>query len=261
MLNIFQRRPFIEQQSAEWIFDTFYWVLTNFDSKEFFARSRLVQPTNEYFSGSVDSVHGKAENVFNHTLKYTGLSHWPFKLQAPEEFINSPLPQLNIGNFNRDSSDVNLPALAKEQPLYITYNPQQTLKPEDLASSFAHLIAQHTVYQSQKLPPGGAEYLAEATEVFAIVMGFGVVFANSAYTFRGGCGSCYNAQANRQATLSENEVLFSLAIYCRLKDIPTEDATRHLKKHLRSGYKSALKQVKENQEMIARLIALINYPR
>lgn len=263
MLKLFKPKPLIDQSSADWIFAAFGWALTYFDKEEFFQRSCLVQPTNDFFPGRVDSVHAKAENIFQGTLKYAGLKHWPFQLQKPELFQDQPPQLLQLTELPRNSGETSLPALlssqafeqASEVELNLSYNPNQTLKPEDLSSSFAHILAQHMVLQSQQLPPGGKEYYAEGTEILAIFMGFGVMFANSAYTFRGGCGSCYNAQANRQATLSENDVIFSLALYCRLKDIPTADATRHLKKHLKSSYKQAVKQIDQQPEQLKKLLA------
>jgi hypothetical protein len=254
MLTIFQSRPLIDSSSADWIFDTFEWVLQNFDSDEFFHRSRLVQPTNDFFPGNVDSVHAKAENIFQHTVRHAGLSHWPFRLQSPEQFKNIPAVPLHFAAVVRDSKHNTLPALICEHALHLTYNPQQTLKPEDLSSGFAHWIAQHLVAQAQQLPPKGMDYLAEGTEVLAVVMGFGVLLANSAYTFRGGCGSCYNGQANRQATLSEDEVVFALALYCRLKEIPDGHATSFLKKHLKSSYKRARKQIEKQPEALKTLM-------
>ncbi|ROS05472.1 hypothetical protein EDC56_1002 [Sinobacterium caligoides] len=253
MFGLLKTQPLLAEQSAEWIFSTFDWALKNFDSREFFTRSRLVQPTNEFFAGRVSSVHEKAENIFQHTLRYSGLQHWPVQLQAPELFQNTPAQSLNLLQVQRDSVSAALPALHSDIPLYVSYNPQQTLKAEDMSSNYAHLLAQHLVAQSGQLPPGGKDYFLEATEVLAVFMGFGVMFANSAYTFRGGCGSCYNAAANRQATLSENEVVFSLALYCQLKEIPASEATRHLKKHLRRSYKQALKQIAGLDERFAAL--------
>ena len=255
LLNVFKTKPLLDSESADWIFEAFHWALTNFDSQEFFNRSKLIQPTNQFFPGGVNSVHAKAENIFKHTLNHAGLSHWPFQLQPPEHFQNLPVQPMNVDSFKRHSAKNTLPVLSSAQPIYISYNPQQTLKPEDLSSSYAHVLAQHLTVQSQQLPPGGPEYFAEGTEILAIFMGFGVMFSNSAYTFRGGCGSCYNAQANRQASLSENEVIFALALYCRLKDIPYSEATRHLKTHLKTNYKQAIKQIEDQQEHLSNLLA------
>ena len=261
MLSFFKAKPLIATSSADWIFQAYEWALTHFDHDEFYARSRLIQPTNEYFSGKVDSVHEKADMVFKYTLNYAGLDHWPFQLQSPEQFQYKPSPQLSINSsetcvsVKRDSMASSVPAIFSSEPLFVSYNPQQTLKPEDLSSSFAHLFAQFLVYQSQHFPPGGPDYFAEGTELLAIFMGFGVMFANSAYTFRGGCGSCYNGQSNRQATMSESEVVFAMALYCKLKGIPTSEATRHLKKHLKASFKQALKQINGQPEKLHALLA------
>lgn len=261
MLNLFKSAPLLEKDSAEWMFDTFAWALTHFDSEEFFKRSRLIQPSNEFFPGRVDNVHAKAENIFQHCLNYSGLKHWPLALQAPEYFQNIAPQPLQLEQMQRQSGGAQLPAIVSNEKLQLTYNPQQTLKPEDLASSFAHGFAQHLVMQSQQLPPGGADYFTEATELVGIFMGFGVMFANSAYTFRGGCGSCYNGAANRQATLSENEVVFALALFCRLKNIPTKEASQHLKSHLKGAYKKAIKQIDAQPEQLARLLKYQHTPQ
>jgi len=257
MLNFFRSKPLIDDASCEWMFDTFEWALTHFDQQEFFQRSQLIQPTNDFFPGNIDSRHGMAETIFNHVVKYAGLSHWPLQLQALQSFSSQPPALLDLSAIQRNSSGANtLPALIASQPLAMTYNPQQASKPGDLASSYAHHLAQHIVAQSQQLPPGGAEYFNASTEIVAIFMGFGVMMANSAYTFRGGCGSCYNAQANRQASLSEDNVVFALALFCRLKGISTGDATRYLKGYLRRDFKQALKQIEREPARLQQLLAL-----
>jgi len=253
MFNLFKNSAILEASSAEWIFDTYAWALTYFDAEEFFQRSRLIQPSNEFFPGRVDSVEAKAHNIFQHTLNYTGLQHWPFVLHEPQRFQNCTPPLLELKKIQRQSSSAQI-AITTDATLDLTYNPQQTLKPGDLASSLAHAIAQHLVMQSRQLPPGGADYLIEATELIGIFMGFGVLFANSAYSFRGSCASCFNASANRQATLSEDEVIFALALYCRLKGIPKSAATGFLKSHLKAAFKKSNKQIDKHPDQVSRLM-------
>lgn len=262
-------KPLVDQNSADFIFSTVAWVLQNFDHEEFFNRTRLVAPSNEFFPGRVSSVEEKAENIFQHTLRHTGLRHWPFELKSMiEREMNSecqiqPAPQEELALIHRNSypnslmTDEDAGAYGKEvpviitpQPLFVFFNPQQTLKPEDLSASYAHVIAQHLIIQSKQQPPGGSQFFAEASEVLASMMGFGVLLSNSAYTFRGGCGSCYNAMANRQPALTELDSVFVLALFCRLKGIPYKEATMHLKKYLRPSYKQAVKQIDQRLEQV-----------
>lgn len=248
--SLFRTRALVDQTTEDFIFSTVAWALHNFDHDEFFQRTRLVEPTNEFFPGRVNSVHEKAQNIFQHTLRYSGLSHWPFELKSMIEYeLNSecqlqPQPQPELEYVHRNSAiELPVPIIMTEQPLFIFYNPQQTLKPEDLSASYAHVIAQHLMIQKGLLPPGGNRFFAEASEILASIMGFGVLLSNSAYTFRGGCGSCYNAMANRQPALTELDNVFVLALFSRLKGIRYTQATRHLKKHLRPSFKRAVKQI------------------
>lgn len=249
--------PLVDKNTEDFIFSTVAWILQNFDHEEFFKRTRLVQSSNDFFPGRVTSVNEKAQNIFQHTLRYSGLSHWPLELKSMMEYeLNSecqiqPKPQPELARVRRNSAvDFQMPVIMTEQPLFVFYNPQQTLKPEDLSASYAHVIAQHLMIQIGQMPPGGNKFFSEVSEVLAAIMGFGVLLSNSAYTFRGGCGSCYNAMANRQPALTELDNVFVLALFCRLKGIRYQDATRHLKKHLRSSYKQAVKQIDRRLEAV-----------
>lgn len=227
----FRSKPLVDHVTAEWVFETFAWALQTFDAEEFFQRTQLIQPSNEFFPGRVASVEEKAANIFQHTQRYAGLNHWPLQLLSTQQLQANPQCQLP-------------PA------------PQQTLKPEDMAASYAHVLAQHMVVQGRVLPPGGQALFAEASELLAGFMGFGVLLANSSYTIRGGCGSCYNAMANRQPALTEFDNVFVLALFCRLKNIDNKSATRYLKKHLHKPYKMALKQIDSFPEQVSRLQAI-----
>ncbi len=267
--SFFKTKPLIDQSSADFIFSTVAWVLQNFDHEEFFHRTRLVIPSNECFPGRVSSVDEKAQNIFQHTVRYAGLRHWPFELKSmverdtQSECQLQPVPQDELALIYRHSfPDIDVsegiygkevPVIITQQPLFVFYNPQQTLKPEDLSASYAHVIAQHLIIQSTLQPPGGMQFFAEASEVLASMMGFGILLSNSAYTFRGGCGSCYNAMANRQPALTEVDNVFVLALFCRLKGISYKDATAHLKKHLRASYKQAVKQIDQKLERLNEL--------
>jgi hypothetical protein len=260
--SFLRAKPLIDENSADFIFSTVAWILQNFVHSEFFNRTRLVAPSNEFFPGRVSSVDEKAQNIFQHTVRYAGLRHWPFELKsmierevnsecqvqpAPQDELalihRNSFPQTSLSDEGADEYGMQVPVIITPQPLFVFYNPQQTLKPEDLSASYAHVIAQHLIIQLGQQPPGGNQFFAEASEVLASMMGFGVLLSNSAYTFRGGCGSCYNAMANRQPALTEIDSVFTLALFCRLKGICYKDATIHLKKHLRSSYKQAVRQV------------------
>lgn len=270
--SFLRAKPLIDENTADFIFSTVAWVLKNFDHEEFFNRTRLVAPSNDFFPGLVNSVDEKAQNIFHHTVRYAGLRHWPFELKSMIEHDNNdegqmqPVPQdelalihrssfphISIADEGADAYGIQVTVIITQQPLFVFYNLQQTLKPEDLSASYAHVIAQHLIIQSKEQPPGGNQFFAEASEILASMMGFGVLLSNSAYTFRGGCSSCYNAMANRQPALTELDSVFTLALFCRLKGIRYQEATRHLKKHLCVSYKQAIKQIDQRLDQVSDL--------
>jgi hypothetical protein len=243
--NWLRPQQLVSDQSAMWIVDCFQYAIEHFDREEFFKRSQLIQPTNAFFPGNVTSIEEKADNIFQHCIRYAGLSHWPFKLNHSAMAIAPAALKADTQLVTRDSQNKLAEIETKNSQFTIGYNNQQTLKPEDLAASFAQLFAQYMIFHAPQLPPQGKTHLMEASEIISVFMGFGVVLANSAYTFRGGCGSCFNPSANRHASLSENEILFALAVFCCYKDIPTPEATKHLKKHLRRPFSTARKQAQQ----------------
>lgn len=238
----------ITQSSALWIVDCFAYAFKYLDKEEFIQRTQLIKPSNQFFPGAVASVEEKAENIFQHSLGFSGLAHWPFQLLHPSKVATIGDANIRMhrdGQLDtaRNSRQVISCADFSQGSIFLSYNPQQTLKAEDLAASYGQLFAQHLIYQARHLPPNGAQYLQEASEVVAVFMGFGVMMANSAYTFRGGCGSCFNAASNRQANLTENEIIFALAMFCKLKKITAKEGTLHLKKHLKRPFLTASRQI------------------
>jgi hypothetical protein len=69
------------------------------------------------------------------------------------------------------------------------------------------------------------------------------MFANTALIFpRGGC--CGGPVVRRQASLSQHDITYALAIFAALKDLPQKDVVKYLKKSLRGHFKQALREVK-----------------
>ena len=89
-----------------------------------------------------------------------------------------------------------------------------------------------------------------AGELTGIFMGFGLMFANSAVVQRsGGCGGCGGGQSPvRQVFMNEEEATYALAVFCHLKGIDRNQASKHLKKHMRGFFKAALKDCKQRIE-------------
>jgi len=245
--NIFTKKTGIDENTQQWIFDTFAWALENFNIQVFQKETQLVLPTNEFYSGRVESSEAMAKNIFDHTKNYAGMNNWPIELVNPTQNISSELPQLRVTRELRGKA-ANIEVVQdygfnNQKSIHFTFNPNQLNQPQDLIASYAQQLATVLVLQQKVLPPGGQDYIPQAIDLLACVMGFGVIFANTAYQFKGGCGSCYNPRANRQATLSENDTVYALALFCLLKSISPKSVKQHLKSHLRKTYSLAYREL------------------
>jgi len=236
----------IDEDSHQWILDTFSWAISHFDVVEFKNNSQLVLPNNEFYQGSVSSVHEMALSIFKQTVTYAGMQQWPIVLVTPEQFFAGSqqitIPQFNLvencrgentpfATLNEQNSEK-----LQQQPIMLSYRENQVNQPQDLISSIVQNLANIIIVQQSNLPPGGKEYIPQAVDVLACFMGFGVIFSNTAYQFKGGCGSCNNPNANRQSALPEIETLHALALFCLLKNIKPKSVKAHLKSHLRKQF-------------------------
>ena len=248
MFGLFENKPLLEESQSQWLFDSYGWALDNFNADIFFNQTELILPTNKFFPGRVDSELGMANLIFDRVKSYAGISHWPTLVVDHSMCAIPNAPQLEIKGALRQLDGVADESVVEEARLQIPYNPQQISNPEGMIASFAHTVAHYMGQMAKQPPPGGAEFWPHVTEVLASYLGFGLMFANSAYTFRGSCASCYNPNANRDAYLSEQQSVYALAIFAVLKGIPSSSITSHLKGHLRGFYKKAVKEISQRTE-------------
>ena len=151
-------------------------------------------------------------------------------------------------------------SVADKHKLLITYHPDQLKNPEALIASYAHMLSHYLGTMAQQPSPGGEEFWPQTTEVLAAFMGFGLIFSNSAYTFkRNTCGSCAGSVPNRSGHLSQFEMTYAFAIFCTLKKIPNKDVLPHLKKSLRSFFKKSVIDINKRSHSLG-LLKKINAP-
>jgi hypothetical protein len=253
VLGLFNKQPVVDPASSEWIFEAFGWALQNFDAELFHSDTVLVRPTNEYFPGKVNSVQGMAQIIFDRVKHYAGVSHWPTLVQDQRLCQSIESQQVLIHGALRGPAGIADESIDDTQRLVIPYNPQQINNPEGMIATYAHILSHHMGRLKNVPPPGGLAYWPQATELLAIYLGFGFMFANSAYNFRGGCGSCYNPYAQRDAYLSEVEATYALALFCQLKSIPNGEVTPHLKSHLRGTYRKSVREISQKMQAVDRL--------
>ncbi|MEH6472042.1 MAG: hypothetical protein V7752_12405 [Halopseudomonas sp.] len=240
LTSLFQPKPLLDDDSADWICQQFGWILQQFDRDYFLQQTPLVLPNNDYFPGKADSHQGMAQLLFDRVKQYAGLEHWPTELfdasQRPPD-QTQPLPALPL----QRGQDL-VPSI-EATPLPIYFNPAQVNDPQAMISSFAQSIGNAYAQQASQAPNVSAEQWPLLVELVAIYLGFGIPMTNSAFAFAGGCGGCGKRAAQRQAFLSQDEALFGLALFCQLKQIDAKQVLPQLKPHLKKLYKRANQQL------------------
>lgn len=240
--TFFKNKPVIEEASQAWIFDTFAWCIDQLDGDFFKKSTELILPNNSFYPGSSSSVEEMAEVIFTNTSKYAGMSSWPIQLVASNNFAQAAMPQLAFSTSLRgESCQVTnrhtIPAID------IPFHPSQLNQPQDLIAYLVQKQAGILLSQHGVVAPGGKAFLPQTIDLVACFMGFGVIFANTAYQFKGGCGSCNNRSLNRQAALAELETVYALALFCVLKESDIKPVKKALKSHLYKSFKQAYKEI------------------
>lgn len=248
--------PVLDEESIQWQFEVYEWALRSFDADIFFNQSLLVEPSNKFFPGNADNIEDMAQLIFDKVKEYAALKHWPCRLSTDQSCATQP-SRVVISGALRNADGIEPGNVADEQRLLILYDPRQVRNPEAIIASFAHTLSHHLGSMAENMPPGGEDNWPHVTEILSVFMGFGLMFANSAFVYRNvTCGSCQPTTVNRTSYLSQYDVTYALAIYCVLKDIPVRVAAANVKKTLRSYFKKAYKDVKKRETELETLSAL-----
>lgn len=256
ILDLFKSRPLLDEESIEWLFELYHWALNNFDADIFFSETVLVVPSNKFFPGNANSNAEMAQLIFDKVREYAGLKHWPCRLTAEQSCATQPA-RITVSGALRDMNGIEPEFVLEENRLMIAYDPRQVNNPEAIIASFAHTLSHYLASMAPDMPPGGEENWPQATEVLAVFMGFGLMFANSAFNYRNtACGSCQPVKVNRQSWLSQYDITYALAIFAVLKEMPPGQVTKHLKKSLRAFFKKAYKDVIKRKNEFGQLTAL-----
>ena len=245
LFGFLNRRPLLDETYAGWMFDVYAWALRNFDPVMFRNESVLVTPTNQHFPGTANSPDEMAHLIFDRVVAYAGMAHWPLKLLPPDSCVLEPATEVRVIAGARGSRAV--AAETSSARLTLSYDPSHLNNPEAMIAVFAHTLAHYLGTSASEPPPGGAENWPHVTEILAVFLGFGLMFANTALVLpRGGC--CGGPVVRRQAYVSQHDITYALAIFSVLKGLPKQDVLAHLKKSLRGHFKQALREIKDKYE-------------
>jgi len=258
MLNFFQSKEILDEASIHWMLDCYAWALRNFDAHIFFNETRLVLPNNDYFPGQETSANARMDLILQRVKHFAGMDNWPVRLVDEEEYLSSSCaagpPKLLVNGSLRGTQSIAPKLVASEQSLLVVGQPQLLHNPQALIASYAQMLAHYLGHAASEMPPGDLENWPHVTELLAVFLGFGLMFANTAYNVRvSSCGSCQGPSPERINYLSQYDITYALAIFASLKEIPVKQVTGNLKKTLHTFYKKALKDLSRHEKELNQL--------
>ncbi|WP_051309244.1 hypothetical protein [Desulfogranum japonicum] len=249
MFNIFKKKPLLTQEAKDFQIDCFKWLLTYFGGDDFYKKTELILPTQQYFPLKSSSPDSLAIETFEKVKAYACMEEWPCVLEVQEKdpeirvaptVILQNVPNNPLGTFEARS----------ENEIVITYNPRLLSNPIQLVATFAHELSHYLTATAPEPPPGGMDNWEYATDICATFLGFGVFVANAAFTFQQYSDiESQGWSVSGGGYLSEEEHSYALAIFLHLRDINPERAYPHCDTNIKAYLKRAFREINDSDEI------------
>jgi hypothetical protein len=255
MFGLFKPKLLIDQVEFDWLLAGIKWFYNEFGGLDKLGQTRLILPDVENFPAVNLKGHALAEYYFVRVKALAGMTDWPCDLVEGERERET-----------RVSAGLGLKHLTKGPPLgtfgyadgryQVSYNPSELQRPQSLIATFAHELAHYLIHTAKTNPPGGRDLEEHATDLAAVLLGFGLFMSNSSKSFE--AFQNFEEQgwrARAQGYLSELSLVTALAIFVRLTRADGEVARRELKDYLRVPFARTLKALDQTYPDLTDVIA------
>ena len=248
--RLFRRRHFLDADDDAWHLETWLWLLKNHDGISKLKARRLITATREFFPPTSARGHERAVHIFDCVKRHAGMSEWPCSLEPQPErpasrvaelgVVKSDKGRLPLGSYGLDGNAV-----------VITYDPALVDDPTALVATLAHELSHYLIDATPGMPPGGQAMHEYATDLTVVFLGFGVFAANRAFNFTQH-RDVYSQgwKTSGQGYLRERDWAFALAVFCVLRDEPTEQLRALLKRHIFSDVQEAGRFFRRNPTLL-----------
>lgn len=255
MFRIFKKKPVIDISSRKWILDNYAWAMRNCGGGSTFEDIELVLPNNEYFPAKSDDRRELVRSVFENMKKYAGLQDWPIDIIEKEGNPNPIVaPTIVVSGAPYEATTKVIFPENDEDMIIISYSLELVNNFERLVSAFAYELSSIFCAYVEEDPPSDVEFLGHNIELTAVFLGFGIILANSAFQYQQYTDvDSQGWTLNAQGYLSQYELTYILAIFSEVKDIDNNLINNFLKKSLRSYFKLARKELKDDPKILWRL--------
>lgn len=259
MFQLFKSKPLLSEADLTFQVATYAWLLKHFGGDDFYKTTQLVLPTSSFFPEQVSEPKQAALATFESVKQHAGMATWQCQLVAQDDDIN-PVVSPTMVVQNAPVQPNGTFQATEDNNVVITYKPSLIGQPIQLVATLAHELSHYLTATAQEPPPGGWENWEFATDITATFLGFGIFMANSAFNFRQYSNAeSQGWQSNTSGYLSEQEHIYALAIFLKLKQLPISHALVHLKPHFRKFLKKADKEL-DKSGYIAELSEVVYQP-
>jgi hypothetical protein len=217
-------KTFLDASRRDWQFAAFGWLLRHCGGYAKFLETTLVLPTEQHFPDRGMKGHAAVSALFHRVRDHAGMADWPCAIEV-------------------ESSEPRAVAADRTGIRVFTYR-RGGLEPVSLVAGFASNLAGYLIETFDEATPGGDTWRESMGELAAVFIGFGVFMANS-------------AARQGHHRLSEGELAHALAIFCLLRQLPTESADPHLNPHLRKHLRLATRDLAQYEVQFQKLRATL----
>jgi hypothetical protein len=234
-------KPPVDAEEFDWLLACTAWLIPVLGGADAIRGQRLILPND--FPDPTTRGHARAIELFGQVRAFAGMAEWPCELVAGEEERSTRIADgfalkhetrgPPLGTFGKSGGGIT-----------ITYKPSLLQQPENLVATFAHELSHYLLHAQQSLPPGGETLEEHATDLAAVMLGFGCFMANGAKSFRQFQNFGEQGWEMRASGyLSESALVTGLALFVRLTATDPREASAALKDYLRKPFGQALKAI------------------
>lgn len=218
--------------------------------------SELALPTAEQFS--VATPEGMLEAV----LRIAGMSDWSFEpvdesgLVLDDPMANVPRPAQAMAMLTPEQDDDT--PLPHGGPYPIPYSREDAGDPTALIATFARGVSHYLLESAAEEPPCADDQREAFIELGAVLMGFGVILANSTFRFaQFDSGGLHGWSSSARGALGEDALGYALALFVELAGPDPKLALAHLGANPKAAFKWASSELRgARQSTLERLRAV-----
>jgi hypothetical protein len=216
--------------------------------------SGLVLPTAEFFPDKFDGTPGALAALMTRVQDHAGLGDLEVDLGVvmPEgEALKVSCSSGACGGMGKLDTKLERVTRVGEGKYRVMLDAGEVRQPVLLTTALVRAVSvmfmvESGAYEEAVLP---ADRDA-ATDLAAVLLGFGVLAANGSYIYMKGCGG---VQVHSATRMPVEDVTLALAVFCKLHNVPDRVASKHLELTPRECFDEAMVWASSNISVIRRL--------